>query len=64
MQKLTIKLWRVSKSLSQTQCAEYVGVTTSTWHTWERGTSYPKIDKVFKICKLFNCKIEDINFLC
>lgn len=64
MKKLTLKLWRVSKGLSQEQCAKHVGVTTKTWHTWEQGTSYPKIDKVFKICKLFNCKIEDIDFLC
>lgn len=61
--KITLRLLRVERKLTQADCAENVGVDVKTWANWEAGTSLPKIDKAVKVCKLFNLKLPELVFI-
>lgn len=42
------------------ELAEYVGVSRPTISEWCSGKKLPRIDKVEKMCVLFNCKKSDL----
>lgn len=60
--KLSDNLKRIRKEngLSQEQLAEKLGVSRQAVSKWESGQSYPEMDKVLLICKLFNYKIDEL----
>ena len=49
-----LKIIRRDNNLSQEQLAEKLGVSRQAVSKWESGQSYPEMDKVLLICKLFN----------
>lgn len=51
---------RKSKKMSQEILAENVGVSRQSVSKWENGESYPEMDHILKICKIFHCKINDL----
>ncbi len=51
---------RKEKNISQEQLAEKLGVTRQSVSKWESGTSYPEMDKIVILCKIFNCDIDTI----
>lgn len=51
---------RKEKNISQEQLAEKLGVTRQSVSKWESGTSYPEMDKIVTLCKIFNCDIDTI----
>lgn len=55
-----IKTIRKENNLSQEQFAEQVGVSRQAVSKWESGQSYPEMDKVLLICKLYNYNIDEL----
>lgn len=51
---------RKSSKMSQEKLAEKVGVSRQSISKWENGESYPEMENILKICKIFHCKINDL----
>ncbi len=51
---------RKKENLSQEQLAEKLDVTRQSVSKWESGQSYPEMDKLIAISKMFNCTIEQL----
>ena len=55
-----LKQIRKSKKMSQEQLAEKVNVTRQSVSKWENGESYPEMNNILELCKIFNCKLNDL----
>ena len=53
---------RKSKKMSQEQLAEKMNVTRQSVSKWENGESYPEMNNIFELCKIFNCKLNDLVY--
>lgn len=51
---------RKNAKMSQEVLAEKVGVSRQSVSKWENSESYPEMDNILKICKIFHCKINDL----
>ena len=51
---------RKSKKLSQEELSERVGVSRQSVSKWESGVAYPEMNNILILCKIFNCKINDL----
>lgn len=51
---------RKGKNISQEQLAEELGVTRQAVSKWESGASYPEMDKLVLLCKIFSCNLDDL----
>lgn len=56
----SIKRKREEKELSQTQIAKEIGVTQGAIALWESGKAMPKADKLPKLAKVLECRVEDL----
>lgn len=55
-----LKELRKLKNLSQEDLAEKVGVSRQSVSKWETGEAYPEMNNILMLCKIFNCKINDL----
>ncbi len=55
-----LKLIRKNKNMSQEELAEKVNVTRQSVSKWENGEAYPEMNNILELCKIFNCKINDL----
>lgn len=55
-----LKELRKVKKLSQEDLAEKVGVSRQSVSKWETGDAYPEMNNILMLCKIFNCKINDL----
>lgn len=55
-----LKSMRKINNISQEVLAEKVGVSRQSVSKWETGDAYPTMDNMLILCKLFNCKINDL----
>ena len=55
-----LKNLRKIKKLSQEKLAEKVGVSRQSISKWECGEAYPEMDNILILCKIFNCKLNDL----
>ena len=46
--------------MSQEQLAEKMNVTRQSVSKWENGESYPEMNNILELCKIFNCKLNDL----
>lgn len=60
--KLTLRKARILAELKQAEAANALGVSEVTLSNWENGTTFPTIDKVIKMSKLYNLPLEDFEF--
>ncbi len=51
---------RKEKNLSQEQLADKLEVSRQAVSKWESGQSYPEMDKIIILCKLFDCSIDEL----
>ena len=51
---------RKSKNMSQEQLAEKVNVTRQSVSKWENSESYPEMNNILELCKIFDCKLNDL----
>ena len=55
-----LKLIRKNKKMSQEELAERVNVSRQSVSKWENGEAYPEMNNILELCKIFNCKINDL----
>ena len=55
-----LKLIRKNKKMSQEDLAEKVNVSRQSVSKWETGEAYPEMNNILELCKIFNCKINDL----
>lgn len=53
-----IKRLRVNKEMTQEQLAKACGVSQGTIAGWERGTFFPRTEKIVAIAKALDCKSD------
>lgn len=51
---------RKSKNISQEQLAEMLGVTRQSVSKWESGASYPEMEKLTEMCRIFHCSLDTL----
>lgn len=55
-----LKKIRKDKKMSQEQLADRVNVSRQSVSKWENGEAYPEMNNILELCKIFNCKINDL----
>ena len=55
-----LKLIRKQKKMSQEQLAEKMNVSRQSVSKWENGESYPEMNNILELCKIFDCKINEL----
>ena len=56
-----LQLLRKEKGYSQEQLADLLDVSRQSVSKWELGTTYPEMDKLLMICKIFNVTLDDLT---
>lgn len=51
---------RATHSLTQEQLAMMVGVSRQSVTKWEAERAYPEMDKLLKLCQIFDCTLDDL----
>lgn len=51
---------RATRNMTQEQLAMLLGVSRQSVTKWESEKSYPEMDKLLKICQLFNCTLDEL----
>ena len=61
--KFNEKLQKLRKDaqLSQEELAEKLEVSRQAVSKWESGTTYPEMDKLISLTKIFNCTLDDLT---
>ena len=52
---------RKENNLSQEALATLLDVTRQSVSKWESGTTYPEMDKLLMMCKIFKCSLDDLT---
>lgn len=52
---------RKEKKLSQEQLAEMLEISRQSVSKWESGQTYPEMDKLIQLCKIFDCTLDDLT---
>lgn len=60
--RITIKAARINKGLTQGEAAKALDVTKKTISSWEQYRTRPSVDKVEKICKLYDVDYDNIKW--
>ena len=55
-----LKAIRKNHKMSQEKLAEKVNVSRQSVSKWENGEAYPEMHNILQLCKIFNCKINDL----
>ena len=58
--KKTLKQWRKVASLTQEEAAKKLGVSHDTISRWESGATQPTALQIVDICRVYNCKFDEI----
>ena len=61
--KITLKVARVSKGLTQREAAKLIGVTVDTLANYEKGKTYPDIPILKKIEEVYGVEYNQLIFL-
>ena len=61
--RLTLKALRANSNMKQSELAQKLGISATTWSKWENGKSFPDVAQVKEIEKLFGVAYDDIIFL-
>lgn len=52
---------RKENNLSQEQLADMLDVSRQSVSKWENGTTYPEMDKLIQLTKIFKCSLDDLT---
>ena len=52
---------RKEKNMSQEQLADLLDVSRQSVSKWESGTTYPEMDKLLSLCKIFEVTLDDLT---
>ena len=56
-----LQMLRKENKMSQEQLADQLEVSRQAVSKWESGQTYPEMDKLISICKLFKCSLDDLT---
>lgn len=61
--KFSEKLQKLRKEnyYSQEDLASKLDVSRQAVSKWESGQTYPEMDKLLTMCKIFNCSLDDLT---
>ena len=61
--KFSEKLQKLRKEnkFSQEQLADMLDVSRQSVSKWESGQTYPEMDKLLSLCKIFNCSLDELT---
>lgn len=59
---ITLEAARVNAGYKQKEAAEKLGITPETLSRWEKGKSFPNVEQITAIEKLYNTTYADIIF--
>ncbi len=51
---------RATRNMTQEQLAMLLGVSRQSVTKWEAAKSYPEMDKLLKLCQIFECSLDDL----
>lgn len=51
---------RAERHMTQEQLAMLLGVSRQSVTKWEAEKSYPEMDKLIKMCQIFECSLDDL----
>lgn len=60
--RITLEAARVNRKLTQAEAAKRIGVTKKTLGSWEKGKTFPKIDKIPVICEVYQRSFDEIEW--
>lgn len=60
--RITLKAARVNANMSRKDVAVALGVSVKTVWSWENGKTRPNLKYVERICKLFGCSYDQIQW--
>lgn len=52
---------RKQYQFSQEQLADMLDVSRQSVSKWESGQTYPEMDKLLSMCKIFKCSLDDLT---
>lgn len=55
-----LKYFLERNNITQAEFASKMGVSTATTNYWVKGIKAPRMDKIDKMCKIFNCSRSDL----
>lgn len=58
--KVSLKAARINAGLTQEQAAKMVDIDVSTLAKWEKGRTYPTIDRFTVLCDTYGVAMDDI----
>ena len=58
--KMTLRAARINAGMTQEQAAKQVNVDVSTIAKWEKGKTYPTIDRFTVLCGAYGVAMDDI----
>ena len=61
--KISLRAARVNAGYSQKEAADLLGVSNKTLGNWENGITFPAVDKIPVICRLYGVSFDNLNFL-
>ena len=51
---------RATHAMTQEQLAMMLGVSRQSVTKWEAERAYPEMDKLLKLCQIFDCTLDDL----
>ena len=51
---------RASRNMTQEQLAMLLGVSRQSVSKWEAERAYPEMDKLLRMCALFDCTLDEL----
>lgn len=60
--KISLRACRVNAGYSIKEAAEKLGISRHTIQNWENKRTFPTVDHVEKICKLYDVDYNNIQF--
>lgn len=61
--KISIKAARINAGLTQQEVASATGFSRSALLRWENGQTFPRADKLERLCKLYRVEVADIQLI-
>lgn len=56
---VSLRLFRERSNKTEDDLANYLGIQKKAYKRYETGDREPSIDKLYKLAKLYNCRIDD-----
>lgn len=60
--RISLEAARVNAKMNQAQAAQALGVSVATIVKWEKGITFPSVDKAFELSSLYSIPVDNINF--